>query len=213
MNLHILIKPLFLIYCLGLISGIQQNFCGDFTAQAQNTITSSNNLTNLSLQEKTSLKQGKVILKGQKGIYLGQVETTGKIDKAWRVLTDYDNFERFMPNIASSKIVSSNGDRLVFEQVNVVDLWLIKHEFTVQIEAIKTQPNTIDFKIVDGDLKKLVGRWQIKETSPGKILVSHAVEVEPIAKTDKAFFYGVYESSLEETLKAIAQEITKRSQV
>lgn len=212
-NLRILIKPLFFICCLGLISGIQQNFSGDCGVLAENTVALENSLTNLSRQEKTSLKQGKVILKGQKGIYLGQVETTGKIDKAWQVLTDYDNFERFMPNIASSKIISSKGDRLVFEQVNVVDLWLIKQEFTVQIEAIKTKPNTIDFKIVDGDLKKLVGRWQIKETSPGKILVSHAVEVEPRAKTEKALFYGVYESSLEETLKAIAQEITKRSRV
>ncbi|MEN9568109.1 MAG: hypothetical protein RLZZ69_3305, partial [Cyanobacteriota bacterium] len=204
---------LFFICYLGLISGIQQNFSGNCDVLAENTVALENNLTNLSGQEKTSLKQGKVILKGQKGVYLGQVETTGKLDKAWQVLTDYDNFERFMPNIASSKIVSSKGDRLVFEQVNVVDLWLFKQKFTVQIEAIKTKPNKIDFKIVDGDLKKLVGKWQIKETSPGKVLVSHAVEVEPGDKTEKPLFYGVYESSLEETLKAIAQEITKRSQV
>jgi ribosome-associated toxin RatA of RatAB toxin-antitoxin module len=212
MNWRILIKPLFFIYCLGLISVVQQELNGSF-AQAQSPVALENSLANLSSQEKTSLKQGKVVLKGQKGIYLAQVETTGNINAAWQVLTDYDNFERFMPNIASSKIISSQGDRLVFEQVNVVDLWVIKQKFTVQIEAIKTKPHKIDFKIVDGDLKKLVGRWQIKETSPGKILVSHAVEVEPGAKTEKALFYGVYESSLEETLKAIALEITKRSQV
>jgi ribosome-associated toxin RatA of RatAB toxin-antitoxin module len=213
MNWRFLIKPLFFIYCLGLISVVQQELNGSFTAQGQNLVALGNSLANLSPQEKTSLKQGKVVLKGQKGIYLAQVETTGNINTAWQVLTDYDNFERFMPNIASSKIISSQGDRLVFEQVNVVDLWVIKQKFTVEIEAIKTKPHKIDFRIVDGDLKKLVGRWQIKETSPGKILVSHAVEVEPGAKTEKSLFYGVYESSLEETLKAIALEITKRSQV
>jgi len=211
MNWRILIKPLFFIYCLGLISVVQQELNGSLAAQGQNLVALENSLANLSPQEKTSLKQGKVVLKGQKGTYLAQVETTGNINAAWQVLTDYDNFEGFMPNIASSKIISSKGDRLVFEQVNVVDLWVIKHKFTVQIEAIKTKPHKIDFKIVDGDLKKLVGRWQLKETSPVKILVSHAVEVEPGAKTENALFYGVYESSLEETLKAIAQEITKRS--
>jgi ribosome-associated toxin RatA of RatAB toxin-antitoxin module len=144
---------------------------------------------------------------------LGQVETTGKINTAWEVLTDYDNFERFLPNIASSKIITAKGDRILFEQVNVVDLWLIKQKFTVQIEAIKTKPNKIDFKIVDGDLKKLVGRWQISTTSPGKIIVSQAVEVEPENNTEKSFFYGVYESSLAENLKAIAKEITKRSNI
>lgn len=213
MNLRILIKSLFFICCLGLISGIQPDLNESFTVLAQNTIASGNNLTNLSPQEKASLKQGKVILKGQKGIYLGQVETSGNINTAWQVLTDYDNFERFIPNIASSKIISSKGDRILFEQVNVVDLWLFKQKFTVQIEAIKIKPNKIDFKIVDGDLKKLVGRWQIKEISPDQVLVSHAVEVEPGDKTEKPLFYGVYESSLEETLKAIAQEINKRSKV
>ncbi|NJL51353.1 MAG: hypothetical protein HC930_02480 [Hydrococcus sp. SU_1_0] len=189
MNWRILIKSLFFIYCLGLISVVQQELNGSFSAQGQNLVALENNsLANLSPQEKTNLKQGKVVLKGQKGIYLAQVETTGNINTAWQVLTDYDNFERFMPDIASSRIISSQGDRLVFEQVNVVDLWVIKQKFTVQIEAIKAKPHKIDFKIVDGDLKKLLGRWQIKETSPGKILVSHAVEVEPGAKTEKRFF-------------------------
>lgn len=213
MNLRVLIKSLFFICCFGLISGWIPEIKGSFTVLAQNTIASGNNLTNLSTQEKASLKQGKVVLKGHKGIYLGQVETSGNINTAWQVLTDYDNFERFMPNIASCKIISSKGDRILFEQVNVVDLWLFKQKFTVQIEAIKSKPNQIDFKIVNGDLKKLIGQWQIKAISPGKVLVSHAVEVEPGDKTEKPLFYGVYESSLEETLKAIAQEITRRSKV
>jgi ribosome-associated toxin RatA of RatAB toxin-antitoxin module len=136
---------------------------------------------------------------------------TGNLSTAWKVLTDYDNFEVFLPNVASSKVISQQGDRIIFEQVNVVDLWLLKHQFKVQIEAIKTKPNKIDFKIIDGDLKKLVGRWQLQETSPGQVLISHTVEVEPGSNTEKSFFYGVYESSLEETLLAMAQEITKRS--
>jgi ribosome-associated toxin RatA of RatAB toxin-antitoxin module len=211
MNLRFLFKPLFLLYCLGFSLAIHQHPNGDSAVLAQSTVALSNSLTNLSPQEKTNLKQGKVVLKGQKGIYLGQVETTGKINTAWQVLTDFENFERFMPNVAASKIISSKGDRIVFEQVNVVDLWVIKQKYAVQIEAIQTKPKTIDFKIVDGDLKKLVGRWQIQESSPGRILVSHAVEVEPQAKTEKALFYGIYESSIEETLKAIALEISKRS--
>lgn len=213
MNWRILIKPLFFICSLALISGIPQDLNGNFAALAQNTVAPENNLTNLSSKEKTDLKQGKVVLKGEKGKYLGQVETTGKINIAWEVLTDYDNFERFLPNLASSKIIAAKGDRILFEQVNVVDLWLVKQKFTVQIEAIKTKPNKIDFKIVDGDLKKLVGRWQITATSPGKILVSQAVEVEPENNTEKPLFYGVYESSLEESLKAIAKEISKRSKI
>ena len=167
----------------------------------------------LSAQEQTDLYRGKVILKGEKGDYLGQVMATGNKDQAWSVLTDYDNFADFLPNVASSKLVIDEGDRKIFEQVNVVDLWLFTEEFTVQIEAQETKLQQVQFQQFKGDLKSLNGTWQIEEINPNQILVTHRVKVEPGSNTEKPFFYGVYESSLEDTLMAIAQEITKRSQI
>ena len=209
MNSRPKIERIWLIFGLILFSGVIPNLYPSSTVLAQNPPQS----IELSTGEKSDLQQGKVVLKGEKGKYLGQVITTGNIAAAWEVLTDYDNFEQFLPNIRASEIIESAENRVVFEQVNLVDLWLFQQEFIIQIEALKSKPNKVDFKIVDGELKKLVGRWQIEETSPGKILISHAVEVEPGSDTEKPFFYGVYESSLEETLKAIALEITKRSQL
>ena len=211
MILKILLKSvLFISYCL-LIDGIQTNFDWDSKVAAQDSIRQERKKFNLSQQEKANLQQGKVILKGEKGDYWAQVVTEGDLETAWLVLTDYNNFNKFLPNVAASKIVSEESNKVIFEQVNVVDLWLFQQEFKVQIEGIKTKPNKIDFQILEGDLKKLVGKWQLEEISPGKILVSHAVEVEPGSDTEKPFFYGVYESSLEDTLKAIAVEINKRS--
>ncbi|MEM6612830.1 MAG: SRPBCC family protein [Cyanobacteria bacterium P01_C01_bin.72] len=209
MNSRPKIERIWLIFSLIIFSGINLNLYLSSTVLAQNPPQS----IELSIDEKSDLQRGKVVLKGEKGKYLGQVIATGDITAAWEVLTDYDNFEQFLPNISASKIIESVENRVVFEQVNLVDLWLFQQEFIVQIEALKSKPNKVDFKIVDGELKKLVGRWQIEETSPGKILISHAVEVEPGSDTEKPFFYGVYESSLEETLKAIATEITRRSQL
>ena len=167
----------------------------------------------LSPQEQISLNQGQVVLQGNKGDYVGQVITKGKIDQAWEVLTDYDNFQDFLPNITSSKIVVNQGDRKIFEQVNIVDLWLFTEEFTVQIEAQETKPQRVKFQQFKGDLKKLDGTWYIEQLNTNQILVTHIVKVEPGSNTEKPFFYGIYESSLEATLKAIAEEITKRSQI
>lgn len=202
---------IFLIYCFLFLDVIKPSFKWNLNVLAQENITLEESISNLSAQEQLDLEQGKVILNGQKGNYLGQVLTDGNVDIAWEVLTDYDNFDRFLPNVAASRIIEEQSDRLIFEQVNIVDLWLFKQEFKVQIEAIKNKPTHVNFQIVEGDLKKLVGQWKISQTASGKILVSHAVEVEPGSDTEKPFFYGVYESSLEETLKAIAEEIARRS--
>ena len=205
MNHRSIVRALTLVSCLMFSGAILKTQVSGSTVLAQDR--------GQNRRDNKALPQGKVVLKGQEGDYLAQVIAVGNLDTAWQVLTDYENFPRFLPNISSCKIIKTEANRVLFEQVNVVDLWLFKEEFTVQIAAVKTKPSRVDFKLAEGELKKLVGSWQIEEMAPGKILVSHRVEVEPGSNTEKPFFYGVYETSLEETLKAIAIEIQRRSQL
>ena len=165
----------------------------------------------LSAQEQTKLDAGKVVLKGKNGEYIGQVLATGNLETAWEVITDYNNFENFLPNIIDSKILTKEGNKTIFEQTSEVDLFLFKEQFTVRIAAIANEPQKVNFEIVKGDLKQLQGTWEVSVTESQQILVTHTVAVEPASNTEKPFFYGIYESSLEKTLNAIAQEITKRS--
>lgn len=166
----------------------------------------------LTSQEEADLESGKVILQGEKGQYVVRVATTGNLEKAWEVLTDYNDFQEFLPNIIDSKIIEENADLTIFEQTNLVDLFLLTKEFTVQIAATKNYPQKIDFEIVEGDLKQLQGSWEVEALPSEQILVTHRVIVAPKTKGESAIFYGIYESSLEETLTAIAAEITKRSE-
>ncbi len=166
----------------------------------------------LSPQEQIDLNQGKVILKGQQGEYTGQVLATGNLDSAWSVLTDYENFSNFLPNVASSKVIDTQGNQKIFEQVSIVDLWLFTEQSTLQISAKETQKQKIDFQMVKGDLKNLQGTWQLEQVTDNQILITHTVKVQPKSTTEKPLFFGFYESSLEATLEAISQEITKRSQ-
>lgn len=167
----------------------------------------------LSPQEEADLDEGKVIIEGEKGQYVVRVLTTGNIEKAWEVLTDYDNFQEFLPNIADSKIIEENANLTIFEQTNSVDLFLLVKKFTVQIAATKNYPQKIDFEIVEGDLEQLQGSWEVATLPEDRILVTHRVTVAPKSKGEEAIFYGIYESSLEETLTAIAAEISKRSEL
>ncbi len=151
----------------------------------------------LSPQEQIDLNQGKVILKGQQGEYTGQVLATGNLDSAWSVLTDYENFSNFLPNVASSKVIDTQGNQKIFEQVSIVDLWLFTEQSTLQISAKETQKQKIDFQMVKGDLKNLQGTWQLEQVTDNQILITHTVKVQPKSPTEKPLFFGFYESSLE----------------
>ena len=179
-----------------------------FTVLAQEVAV---NEVRLSAQEQTKLDAGKVVLKGKNGEYVGQVLANGNLEKAWEVITDYNDFKNFLPNVIDSKVVNKEGNTTVFEQTSEVDLFLFKEQFTVRIAAVASQPQKVNFEIVEGDLKQLQGTWEVSVTDSQQILVTHTVAVEPASNTEKPFFYGIYESSLEKTLNAIAQEITKRS--
>lgn len=178
---------------------------------AQDTFFSESSII-LSPQEQANLDGGKVILQGEKGQYVGQVVATGDMNEAWAVLTDYNNFKEFLPNITESKIIKEDGERIIFEQVSLVDLFLLSKQFTIQIAANKTYLEKIDFEMVKGDLGDLQGRWEIEKLPSNRVLITHRVTVAPKSKSEEAIFYGIYESSLEETLQAIAVEIGKRSQ-
>ena len=211
MNLVKLTKLIWLISGLSVLTIVPRNFNLFVFAEDTVTLNPSPEQLQLTAQERNKLNQGEVVLKGRRGNYQGQVITPGDIETAWAVLTDYNNFAQFLPNIASSQIIADSGDRIIFEQVNVVDLWLFTEEFRVQIEAQETKPQRVNFQQYEGDLKSLQGVWQLEVVSDERVLITHQVQVEPGSNTEKPFFYGVYESSLEETLKAIALEITKRS--
>jgi len=165
----------------------------------------------LSVQEQANLNQGQVVLKGNRGNYTGRVLANGSVDKAWQVLTDYNNFNQFLPNVPASKVIVDESDRKIFEQTNAIDLWFFTEEFTVQIETKETEPKKIDFKLFKGDLKHLSGTWSIQRINAKQVAVTHTVKVEPQSTTEKPFFYGIYESTLEKTLAAFSTEITNRS--
>ena len=171
----------------------------------------------LPVLERVSLREGKVSLLGEKGEYTCRVLASASVDSAWGVLTDYNNFSDFLPGVATSKLVSSEGDRKVFEQTNKIKTFIFSTEAEVKIEVTEHYPKKIAFQAIDGDLETMNGEWLVEPVSsypsapPDKVLITHTVSVEPAGVPSKDMFYGIYEDSLESTLAAIKVETEKRS--
>jgi ribosome-associated toxin RatA of RatAB toxin-antitoxin module len=171
---------------------------------------------NLPPLERDSLRQGKVILNGEKGKYTARILVTGSVTTAWAVLTDYDNFEQFLPNVDNSQLLETNGNRKVFEQINRIRAFIFNKKSRVRLAVTETYPQQIAFSVVDGDLKSLNGVWQLEPISPypsappNQVLITHEVNVEPNGSTG-GLFYGIYEDALQDTLVAIKQEVEERS--
>ncbi|MDJ0688001.1 MAG: SRPBCC family protein [Xenococcaceae cyanobacterium MO_188.B32] len=170
----------------------------------------------LPVLERAALRNGQVSLQGENGEYTGRVLVTASMDTVWQVLTDYDNFEEFLPKVTNSELLEENGARKVFEQTNKVKVFLFNKKSRVRIAVQENYPQQINFKVVDGDLESLDGTWKLEAVSPypsappNQVLMTHQVNVEPGSIISKSIFFDIYEDILKATLAAIKEEVEQR---
>lgn len=170
----------------------------------------------LPVLERVALREGKVIIAGEKGDYICRFLVNGSVDTAWQVLTDYNNYELFLPGVTDSQLLEINGDRKVFEQINRVKTFIFTTKARVRMVVTESYPQKIAFNFIDGDLDTLDGTWLLEPVSPypsappNQVLITHRVNVEPNSIPSRSFFYNIYENTLKKTLVAIKEEVEER---
>ena len=168
-------------------------------------------LTQLPVPEQTTLKAGRVVLTGEKGHYTGRVLVTAPLNTAWNVLTDYNHFKNFLPGVVSSKILQNTGDETIFEQTNVVKVFLFTQKSRLVIAASKHYPSQIDFQLKSGEIKSLNGMWRLALILPNQVLITQDVTFDPGSAGPRSFVFSIYKNTLADSLKAIKQETERRS--
>ncbi len=81
----------------------------------------------------------------------------GSVDTAWQVLTDYNNFELFLPGVTNSELLETDGNRKIFEQVNRIKTFIFSTKARVRMAITESYPQKIAFNFLDGDLDTFIG--------------------------------------------------------
>jgi ribosome-associated toxin RatA of RatAB toxin-antitoxin module len=171
----------------------------------------------LSTGERVTLRNGQPIVTGSNGKYTAKVLISTSADIAWSVLTDYSNTPKFIPNVVSSKIITTNGNQKVIEQVDARQVFFVTARSRIRSAITETAKSRIDFQAIEGDLKSLKGYWMLEPIAPyrgakaNQILITHVVEVQPKAGIPSDIFYNVFKDSLGDMMSAIKKETERRS--
>ncbi len=166
--------------------------------------------------ERDSLRSGQTVVTGEKGKYEARVLVDASTDKVWAVLTDYANLSKFIPNMASSKILESRDNRRVIEQVDSRQVFVVTITSRTKLAIQETDRKQIDFRLIDGDLSQMEGYWKIEPVSSApssaanQILITYTVSAQPTDSTPVDAFYSIFKEALGDTLQAIKKEIKRR---
>jgi ribosome-associated toxin RatA of RatAB toxin-antitoxin module len=167
--------------------------------------------------DRVALRQGKVLVQGEKGNYVARVLVAATPELAWAVLTDYSNFSRFIPNVVSSKILETQGNQKVIEQEDVRQLLFVNVRSRVRSAITETPQTRIDFRRIDGDVPKLDGYWKVEPVAADsgvkadQVLITEVVAVQPKSGLGADVFYNIFKNSLRDNLAAIQKEMSRRT--
>ena len=156
---------------------------------------------------------------GDRGQFVARVLVDAPTATAWDVLTDYDNFERFLPNVEDSRLLESRENVRVFEQLNVISVvpGVVDIRSRVKIESVLSEINRVDFSLVEGDLAMLQGAWLLVPVNGedgellDKVLITHQVDIDPGESSPRGLFFSTYRLVLEDSLLAAKTETELRA--
>lgn len=174
-------------------------------------------LSPLPVAERVALREGQPVLtEVAEGRYVARVLIEAPVETVWDVLTDYGNYDEFLPNVVSSEIVSANGAQKTVEQVSVGRAFVFSKQARSLSEIREQALQRIGFRLIEGDLEVSQGSWQLDPFSTSlsgpddRVLVTYTIEIDPGKTFSRGIFFNVFEDAIVDTLGAVAVEVKNR---
>jgi len=132
-----------------------------------------------------------------------QREINADIEKAFEIISNFENFQKLFPNFYPSILIKSVRDEssLVAEHLKLHD-----SEFIIMAKHFTTKPHSHEMRVVGGDLKGS-SITEIFSFDNGK--TSLKVNVELDVKSSRFSKKNPYEESLNNLYDAMIKEIEK----
>jgi len=97
---------------------------------------------------------------------------------AWRVLTDYERYPEFIPDLRVSRVIARRGAAVTVEQSGSATLWLFRIPLDITFEITELPPYRLHSRAVAGSMRAMSSSYQLRPTPDGTHL-DYAGHVAP----------------------------------
>lgn len=129
---------------------------------------------------------------------------------AWRVLTDYDHYTEFIPDLRVSRVVARRRATVTVEQSGDAALWLLRMPLAITFEITEFPPNGLQSRAVAGSLRALASSYALTSAASG-VRLDYAGRVTPGFELFGHIEQTAVEQNVARQFQALADEIERRS--
>ena len=101
-------------------------------------------------------------LEGRQRRVFAKIQIPYPLEQVWQVLTDYEAFVKFMPNITQSRRLEYPTAGTCVEQVRTKSFMGMKFSARSLFDVEEKFPYEIHYQLIEGDFKALSGYWRLE---------------------------------------------------
>ncbi len=128
---------------------------------------------------------------------------------AWEVLTDYEHIATFVPNMASSHIISAPGEPLRVEQKGSTSFLLFTFPIEVVFEIDARSSRELHFHSISGNLRDMTGDYRIAAVSGGT-RISYEARFKPDFWVPPLISVAIMRNEIKRQFDGLVEEIERR---
>ena len=119
----------------------------------------------------------------QDGLHLYEVDASGTVQAplatVWKTLTTYERMNEFVPDMASCRVLSRNGNEVIIEQYGTARFLFMSKSIHLIVRATETPMQSIDIALISGDMKHYESRWELFPLPEGGTKVVYTGRLVP----------------------------------
>jgi hypothetical protein len=129
---------------------------------------------------------------------------------AWRVMTNYEGYPAFIPDLRTSRVVARSGRTVTVEQSGDARLWLVPLPLEITFEIDEDPPLRLQSRAVAGSLRALASRYVLTSVDVG-VRLDYAGEIAPGFPLFGYLEQVAVQGNVARQFQALADEIERRA--
>ena len=130
---------------------------------------------------------------------------------AWEVLSDYDHYAEFIPDMRVSRVIWRDEDGMVVEQKGEVRFLIFRQAIDATTAVVEMPQRRIVSRLISGNLKEMSGTYELYDAPLGVQLV-HAGRLVPEFVLPPVIGMIAVRQALERQFTAMVREIIRRGE-